>query len=671
MATAATAGRRRAWLRPRVVVALACSSCALASGYVGVATADGGPGGGSGNGQGGGHGQGGGQGHGSGDNQGSGGGQGQGGPPQSNGNGQGHGQGQGGGQPPGQAPGNSGGQSPAQAPGNSGGGQGDGQGHGQGGGGQGQGHGNDGSPGNSGRSPGAGNSGGPTPQTRKSGNGGTTNATPAPSPTLDARIQQPAPTPVNAPSTTVAAVAPVVLHATRPIARPPKPQAARREPRRGSVLSANRRRVSASRPQSRLAADHNPLLSRVSLQTAFPPQSSLVSATRQPASTKPTPGSRQVVGANSQLPVIPTITKIINVVPLPARIVLLLMAFLALALAAHSRLAGVRARRLDRQRRQLLEDVGLLQGALVPVAPERLGGVGTSVAYRPSDGLAAGGDFYDLFALANGQVAVILGDLSGHGRRALPHTALVRYTLRAYLEAGMSPRDALQCVAPVLERQLGESLATVVAATYDPGDRTLVYACAGHPPPVVLGSRPIVPVTASSSPPIGAGLPTGMRQTTLSLPGRTVVCFYTDGVVEARAGTNLLGVAQVERTLGELGPAATASALLDRIADVSDERPDDMAACLLQVEGEPADPTVRMEELELDGLEAVDERSERFLAACGVSPGEIPELMRSARAGIARDGSVVLEVRFDNGAPDVALRQHEFAALPGSALQTA
>jgi hypothetical protein len=78
-----------------------------------------------------------------------------------------------------------------------------------------------------------------------------------------------------------------------------------------------------------------------------------------------------------------------------------------------------------------------------------------------------------------------------------------------------------------------------------------------------------------------------------------------------------------------------------------------------------------MEELKLDCLEAADERSERFLAACGVSPGEIPELMRSARASIARTGSVVLEVRFDNGVPDVALRQHEFAALHGSALQTA
>jgi hypothetical protein len=369
--------------------------------------------------------------------------------------------------------------------------------------------------------------------------------------------------------------------------------------------------------------------------------------------------------------VVPTINRIIDVLPLPIRIVLLLMAFLALAQAAHTRLAGIRTRRLDRQRRQLLEDVGLLQGALLPVAPKQLGGVGTSVAYRPSDGLAAGGDFYDLFALEDGRVAVIMGDLSGHGRHALPHTALVRYTLRAYLETGMSPRDALQSAAPGLDRELGDSLATVVTAVYDPRERTLVYACAGHPPPVVLGSKPLAPVTASSSPPIGAALATGMRQTTVSLPGRAVVCFYTDGAVEARVGTELLGVGRLVRALADLGPGATASALLDRIAEQTDERPDDMAACLLQLDGEGAEPSVRLEELQLDSLEPTGERSERFLAACGVPADEIAPLMRSARASVARCGSVVLEVRFDDGVPDVALTHHEFAVLHGSALPAA
>jgi serine phosphatase RsbU (regulator of sigma subunit) len=431
------------------------------------------------------------------------------------------------------------------------------------------------------------------------------------------------------------------------------------------------RRASGSTGTTRFASNTKLAAARVALPAARPAVNTPLSSARQPASTGRPAASSPRGTHTAQLPVIRTITTIINVVPLPVRILLSLMALLALALAAHSRLAGVRARRLDRQRGQLLEDVGLLQGTLLPVPPAALGAVGTSVAYRPSDGLAAGGDFYDLFALANGQVAVVLGDLSGHGRQALPHTALVRYTVRAYLEAGMSPRNALQRAAPILERQLGESLATVVAATYDPHDRTLVYSCAGHPPPVVIGSRARVPVTAGSSPPIGAALPTGMRQTTLSLPGRASVCFYTDGVVEARVANELVGVERLQRALAELGPTATASALLDRIAAESDARPDDMAACLLQVRGDGAEPITLMEELELDSLDAAGERSERFLAACGIPEAAVAEVMSAAHARIARDGSVVLQVRFDDGAPRVTLTHRELSALPGSALQTA
>jgi hypothetical protein len=336
---------------------------------------------------------------------------------------------------------------------------------------------------------------------------------------------------------------------------------------------------------------------------------------------------------------------------------------LTLALGANSRLAARRALRLKRQRQQLLEDVGLLQAALLPAVPGRFGRVDTSAAYRPADGPGAGGDFYDLFALEDGQLAVIVGDLSGHGRRALPHTALVRFTLRAYLEAGLPPRDALRTAAGVLERQLGESFVTVAAAIYNPRERTLRYACAGHPPPVVLGSRPIIPITVASSPPIGAGMQTGTRQTTLSLPGQALACFYTDGVTEARVGAELFGAARLERVLADLGPDATAPALLDRVAEESDQCPDDMAACMLGVEGVADAPERKSEQLELDRVAAGGDRAERFLNACGVDRGEIGEIVRSARLAADRAGSVVLEVRFGEGAPEVELSTHNVAFL--------
>jgi serine phosphatase RsbU (regulator of sigma subunit) len=353
--------------------------------------------------------------------------------------------------------------------------------------------------------------------------------------------------------------------------------------------------------------------------------------------------------------IVTTVTRIINVIPAALQIAIGVLVALALALGTSSRLASLRARRLARQRRQLLEDVGLLQAALLPPVPARLGPVGTSSAYRPASGPGAGGDFYDVFALGDGQVAVIVGDVSGHGRSALPQTTLVRFTLRAYLEAGMSPRSALQMAAPVLERQLGESFATVVLATYHPRERTLVYACAGHPPPLVLGSESIAPITVCSSPPIGAGQPTGTRQTVVALPGEALVCFYTDGVLDARVGGELFGVRRLKLALAGLGPDATASALLDRVAEDSDQRPDDMAACLLRVEGDRSAPTVQTEELELDRREAARDRAGRLLLARGLDAGKVEHVISSARGAVARDGAVVLELHLGETPPEVTL----------------
>jgi serine phosphatase RsbU (regulator of sigma subunit) len=358
-----------------------------------------------------------------------------------------------------------------------------------------------------------------------------------------------------------------------------------------------------------------------------------------------------------------TVTRIIGVVPPWMRVLIGGLVALVLALAASSQLAAMRARRLARQRQALLEDVGLLQAALLPALPGRLGPVGTTAAYRPASGPGAGGDFYDVFALGDGQLAVIVGDVSGHGRDALPHTTLLRFTLRAYLEAGLSPRAALQTAAPVLERQLGDSFATVVLATYHPRDRVLVYSCAGHPPPLVLGTEAIVPITACSAPPIGVGQPTGTRQTAISIPGATLACFYTDGVIEARVAGELFGSERLEQVLAGLGEEATAASVLDRVAEGSDRHPDDMAACVLRVEGDADLPTIELEELELDGPAAASDRAERFLLACGVHPSETAEAVESVRGAVARHGRVVLELHLGEGEPAMVLRPQNIATL--------
>ena len=351
-------------------------------------------------------------------------------------------------------------------------------------------------------------------------------------------------------------------------------------------------------------------------------------------------------------PVTQTVREIVEVVPGPMKAAIAGLAIVALLFAFHSLVTGTRARRLARQREDLLDEVGLLQAALLPAVPRRLGDLVSTVAYRPAEGPAAGGDFYDAFVFDGGRVGVIVGDVSGHGREALARTALMRYTLRAYLDAGLEPRAALKVAGSVLDDDLGDDFATVVVAVYDPESGTLTYAGAGHPPPILLGPPAHEPVTACSSPPIGAGATTGLRQTTLALPQGSIACFFTDGMTDARVGDQFLGRERLAELLAELGPGATAPMLLERVAEVCDRTPDDMAACILHADGSGSG-RLRVEELEVSRNDLQGTAVVRFMQECGIPMAEVPNLLRTA-CDTARDsGSAVLRVRMGDWRPGI------------------
>jgi hypothetical protein len=139
------------------------------------------------------------------------------------------------------------------------------------------------------------------------------------------------------------------------------------------------------------------------------------------------------------------------------------------------------------------------------------------------------------------------------------------------------------------------------------------------------------------------------------------MCFHTDGVLDAGVDGKLFGAQRLNRALTELGPEATASDLLDRVAQESSQRPDDMAACLLRVEGGRGAPSVQAEEVELDRREVTRARAERLLLARGFEPHEIEQVMIAARRAVTRDGAVVLELHLGDRRPEISLRPHNVA----------
>ncbi len=358
-----------------------------------------------------------------------------------------------------------------------------------------------------------------------------------------------------------------------------------------------------------------------------------------------------------------TIEKIVAVVPTVVWIALGVLLTLSMILGARTFIERRRARELDRDRQRLMRDVNALERALLPGVPEILGALAVSVAHRASEGPAAGGDFYDAFELAGGQVAILVGDVSGHGPDALERTNSVRTVLHDRLEGGLSPRAALECAGRSTGLESSAKFATAVVAVHDPASATLTYATAGHPPPIIVGREVHEPITTASSPPLGTGLRTGLRESRIPLPEGTIACLFTDGLLEARVSDDLMGREELTRFVEELGPEQYADSLLAQVIAVADKVPDDMAVFVLRpVAGaEAAGP--RMETLIVDSEDITLGVTERFLEACGVPAYQVETSREALSAATAAAGSAVLEVTIDGSEPQVRVtRQPSLAS---------
>jgi hypothetical protein len=375
-------------------------------------------------------------------------------------------------------------------------------------------------------------------------------------------------------------------------------------------------------------------------------------------------------GASSPTPslvddVADAVSSVVDHLPDWSRPIIVALLLLVLFFAVRGYVMSRRARQLAAARRALTADVAVLQSALVPALPERLGGLELSVAYRPADGLASGGDFYDVFALDEQRVGIIMGDVSGHDRSAIARASAVRHKLRAYLELGLEPRTVLYAAGEALS---GDSLdgdfATAAVAVHDAEAGTLSYACAGHPAPIILGVAGHPPVSVCSSPALGWGLPTGRRQTTVVLGEGDLLCFFTDGLIEARHEGAFLGRDGFKRLTDGLGDRGTATELLQSVIDLAHEADDDLAALVLRA-GTPVQARAsRLEELELDESDLQRRSAERFLAACDAPAAEIERLGLAAHAAVEETGHAVLKVHFDAAANLVEANVEALQATP-------
>src|SRR3954468_7272794 len=201
---------------------------------------------------------------------------------------------------------------------------------------------------------------------------------------------------------------------------------------------------------------------------------------------------------------------------------------------------SLRVRKAERALEQELEAPRRWATRLAPEDLPQIEGFEVGQTYESGEGLMAG-DFYDLHSLSNGRLAVVIGDVAGHGIEPSITAFQVKYLLRVFLRQYRDPAQAVEELNAVLSATgRPEELVSLCAAVIDTKAGTMRYASAGHPPAYVWHDGDVRPLRATG--PLLTLDPKGsFFSKEMPLERGNLLLLYTDGLAEARAGEALFG----------------------------------------------------------------------------------------------------------------------------------
>lgn len=246
------------------------------------------------------------------------------------------------------------------------------------------------------------------------------------------------------------------------------------------------------------------------------------------------------------------------------------------------------SRRYTREHRAAMA----LQERLLPRAVTDTPAAETVGIYRPAAGGAGvSGDWFDVITLPSLRVALVVGDVVGHGLPATATMGRLRTAIQTFADLELDPAEVLAHVEDLVQRLAAETPAghrdtvgaTCLYAVYDPTSGRCTFASAGQPPPILVlpdGTTRVVEV--SPGPPLGVGgVP--FESTTIDVEPGSVIALYTDGLfgIERYAADTGLRRLRDElaehcrsgRPLDDIGPTL--------LSDTDDRPPRDDIALLL------------------------------------------------------------------------------------------
>jgi serine phosphatase RsbU (regulator of sigma subunit) len=221
----------------------------------------------------------------------------------------------------------------------------------------------------------------------------------------------------------------------------------------------------------------------------------------------------------------------------------------------------------EENRRLYAEQRGIaqtLQHALLPASLPELPGLQTSARYEPGvEGVEVGGDWYDLIALDDQKLLLVVGDVSGRGLRAATTMALLRYAIHAYAAQGDPPAVLLAKLSRLVDVGTEGQLATVLCALIDVATRQVSVTSAGHLPPLMISDGHGQFVHSEVGLPVGVDPDARYVSSTVSAPPGATLLAFTDGLVERRGESIDAGLERLRRRVSD--NHATLDDLLNRV----------------------------------------------------------------------------------------------------------
>jgi sigma-B regulation protein RsbU (phosphoserine phosphatase) len=239
-----------------------------------------------------------------------------------------------------------------------------------------------------------------------------------------------------------------------------------------------------------------------------------------------------------------------------------------------------RERELNERHSKEAEEARQIQQQLLPNSSVLLPDFAVTGATLPAG--AVGGDWYDYLELPGGKWGFVLADVSGKGMAAALLMSATRSIFRAVAEDVESPGEVLARINRSLLRDfpIGRFV-TMIYGVLDPVLRTLTFANAGHPWPVISGGTCTRLIETETGIPLGIAH-ASFSESTVTLNEGARVLFYSDGISESLNNQQQeFGIARLSSLVGQ--PDISVAAILDHVKDFSAGQPqfDDATVVLI------------------------------------------------------------------------------------------